>query len=111
MKFFQKTWVAVILTGVMILTAIGIGMGDEPVQSQPVQPQNTPISTALDTSLDTGSYATWIWDEAGVLSDREEEQICLYLAASRRRTRATKQSTGLFLSELCSSCPFKSLHL
>ena len=80
MKFFQKTWVAVILTGVMILTAIGIGMGDEPVQSQPVQPQNTPISTALDTSLDTGSYATWIWDEAGVLSDREEEQICLYNA-------------------------------
>lgn len=84
MKFFQKTWVAVLITAAMIVTAISIGMAGEPVQSQPVSPQPAPPSTsqstALDTSLYLDGYTTWIWDEAGVLSDRQEEQICLYNA-------------------------------
>lgn len=81
MKFFQKTWVAVLMTAVMIVAAIGIGAGSAPmepenvVSSRPVAP-----STALDTTLYTDGYATWIWDEAGVLSDKQEEELCLYIA-------------------------------
>lgn len=73
MKFFQKTWVAVTITALMIAAAIGIGMSkaDTPV----VKP-----STDLDTSLNVGGYAQWIWDEAEVLSDATEKQLCLFNA-------------------------------
>ena len=75
MKFLQKTWFAWLLTAVMIVAAIGIGRvrGDRP---EPL-PSG---SAALDESLSTQQFADYIWDEAGVLSSKEEEAICLYNA-------------------------------
>ncbi|MGI5962747.1 MAG: TPM domain-containing protein [Lawsonibacter sp.] len=74
MKFFQKTWVAVSLTLVMIAGAVWIG------QSRPQAGSNSPAVSGLDTSLSTGAYAQWVRDAAGVLSQEEEEQIALYNA-------------------------------
>ena len=77
MKIFQKTWVAVTVTAVMIAAAIGIGWS---------RGQNTPAvapptgNAALDESLATSDYARWILDDAGKLSDKTEQQICLYNA-------------------------------
>lgn len=78
MKFFQKTWVAVAVTALMIAAAIGIGL------SKPEQPAVAPASD-LDTSLNTGAYSQWLWDEAEVLSETTEEQLCLYNANWDRR--------------------------
>ena len=82
MKFFQKTWVAVSITAAMILVSIVIGMGTAPMEPDttvtPTQP--TAPSTALDTTLYTDGYATWIWDEAEVLSSAQEKELCLYIA-------------------------------
>ena len=73
MKFFQKTWVAVTITALMIVAAIGIGL------AKPEKPVVTP-TTDLDTGLNTAEYSRWIWDEAGVLSNATEEQLCLFNA-------------------------------
>ncbi|MCI9295442.1 MAG: TPM domain-containing protein [Lawsonibacter sp.] len=75
MKFLQKTWFAWLLTALMIVAAIGIGRvrGDRP---EPL-PSG---SAALDESLSTQQFADYIWDEAGVLSNKNEESICLYNA-------------------------------
>ena len=66
MKIFQKTWVAIAVTAVMIAAAIGIGWS---------RGQNTPAvapptgNAALDESLATSDYVRWILDDAGKLSD------------------------------------------
>ena len=73
MKLFQKTWVAVTITALMIVAAIGIG------RAKPEQPVVKP-TTDLDTTLSTGAYEKWIWDEAEVLSNATEEQLCLFNA-------------------------------
>lgn len=74
MKLFQKTSVG-----------SGADRGDDrrghrdrpgAGSSAPAVPQ----AAGLDKSLSTSSYATWISDEAEVLSDQEEQQICLYNA-------------------------------
>ena len=74
MKIFQKTWVALLVTAAMIAGAVAIWSGkpDAPVVAAPTG------SAALDESLDTSGYATWILDDAGKLSDTTERQICLY---------------------------------
>lgn len=75
MKFFQKTPVAIAITAIMIVAAVIIG------QSKPTTaPAPTPSEVGLDTSLSTGQFASYIWDEANELSSKEEEQICLYNA-------------------------------
>ena len=79
MKFFQKTWVAVVLTLAMIAGAVGIGLSREDAQP------NSPADTGLDTTLSTEKYETWIWDEAQVLSSSQEKDICLYNANWDRR--------------------------
>lgn len=77
MKFFQKTWVAWLLTAVMIVAAVGIGQA----KGGRREPEPLPSgSAALDESLSTKQFADYIWDEAGVLSDKNEEGICLYNA-------------------------------
>lgn len=77
MKFFQKTWVAWLLTAVMIVAAVGIGQ----VKGGRQEPEPLPSgSAALDKTLSTQQFANYIWDEAGVLSDKNEEGICLYNA-------------------------------
>lgn len=77
MKLFQKTWVAVALTIVMIAAAIGIGQW----RAQSADPvEETAQSTGLDSSLSTSAYAKWIDDQAGVLTDQQEEQIALFNA-------------------------------
>lgn len=78
MKFFQKTWVAVTVTALMIAAAIGIGL------AKPEKPVVKP-TTDLDTSLNAGGYAQWIWDEEDVLSDATEQQLCLFNANWVRR--------------------------
>ena len=72
MKFFQKTGVAWAITALMIAAAVFIGSGKDTVKA--------PEPTGLDTSLSTGAYEKWVGDFAGVLSDNEVEQICLYNA-------------------------------
>lgn len=81
MKILQKKTVAILLTIVMI--AAGIGIGQIRANSAPEVP--TSGVTALDTSLSTAAYETWLWDEAGVLSSGEENKICLYNANWDRR--------------------------
>lgn len=77
MKLFQKTWVAVALTVIMIAAAIGIGQW----RAQSADPvEETAQSTGLDASLSTSAYAKWIDDQAGVLTDQQEEQIALFNA-------------------------------
>ena len=78
MKFLQKTWVAWLLTAVMIVGAVAIGRAKP---SAPAASPSTPAADlGLDTSLSTKQFADYIWDEAGVLSSKEEEAICLYNA-------------------------------
>lgn len=73
MKIFQKTWVAWIITAAMIVGAVGIGLSKGSGSA-------APAPSGLDDSLSTGAYERWIGDFAGVLSQNEEEQICLYNA-------------------------------
>ena len=75
MKFLQKTWFAWLLTALMIVAAVGIGQA----KGRQPEPLSTG-STALDRSLSTSEYDKYIWDEAGVLSNKNEESICLYNA-------------------------------
>ena len=75
MKFFQKTWVAVLITVIMIAAAVGIGQYRGSV--------STPAASdgRLDTTLNTQVYLNdWISDQAGVLSQDAKEQIALYNA-------------------------------
>ena len=73
MKIFQKTWMAWIITAAMIVGAVGIGLSKGSGSA-------APAPSGLDDSLSTGAYERWIGDFAGVLSQNEEEQICLYNA-------------------------------
>ena len=75
MKTLKKRWVAVLLAILMIAAAVAIGRW----KSGPVQPPHSDTAE-LDTSLPTQAYETWIWDEAGVLSDWTEEWVCTYNA-------------------------------
>ena len=82
MKFLQKTWVAWLLTAAMIVAAVGIGQ----VKGGRREPEPLPSGgAALDKSLSTKQFADYIWDEAGVLSDKNEEGICLYNANWNQR--------------------------
>ena len=65
MKFLQKTWVAWLLTAVMIVAANGIGQ----VRGERREPEPLPSgSTALDESLSVTEFANYILDETGTLS-------------------------------------------
>ncbi len=76
MKLFKKRSVAII---VMVLAiVVGIGLGLMKAEPAPAVPETG--HAALDTSLSTAAYETWIWDEANVFSSSEEKQICLYNA-------------------------------
>lgn len=79
MNFLKKTWVAIALTVIMVVAAIGVGQLRAPVPGLPTDTSNS-ASGALDTSLSTSEYDTWISDQAGVLSSSAEEQISLYNA-------------------------------
>ncbi len=81
MKFLQKRSVAILLTIVMIAAGIGLGQ----VRANQAPPPPTTGQAALDTSLPTSAYETWIWDEAEVFSSGDEKQICLYNANWDRR--------------------------
>lgn len=77
MNYLQKTWVAWLLTAVMVVGAIGIGqMKGGRREAEPL-PSG---SAALDTSLPTSGYDKWIWDDAGILSPATERKIALYNA-------------------------------
>ena len=77
MKFLQKTWAAWLLTAVMIAAAVGIGQSKGGGSASAPAPSP---GADLDTSLSTQQFAGYIWDEAGVLSSKQEETICLYNA-------------------------------
>ena len=87
MKFLQKPWAAWLLTALMIAAAVGIGLGKEPQSVSPSAPEPLPSggSAALDATLSTKQFADYIWDEAGVLSTAQEEEISLYNANWARR--------------------------
>lgn len=74
MKFFQKTWVAILLTIAMIAGAVAVG------QSRQDTVPNSPASVGLDTTLSTSRSSEFLWDQAGVLSTDQERQINLYNA-------------------------------
>ena len=61
----------------MIAAAIGIGQW-RAASADPVE--ETAQSTGLDSSLSTAAYTKWIDDQADVLTDQQEEQICLFNA-------------------------------
>ena len=82
MKFFQKSWVAWLIAAVMVAAAIGIGLSKGGGLSAPSLPSG---GGALDNSLSTKQFADYIWDEAGVLSSKQEESICLYNANWNQR--------------------------
>lgn len=76
MNFFKKRPVAVVV--LVLAIAAGILLGQLKANRAPAPPSTG--ETALDTSLSTAAYETWIWDEANVFSSTEEKQICLYNA-------------------------------
>ena len=76
MKFFKKRPVAVVVLVLAIVA--GILLGQLRANRAPAPPSTG--ETALDTSLSTAAYETWIWDEANAFSSSEEKQICLYNA-------------------------------
>lgn len=78
MKFFQKTWVAWLLTAVMIAAAVGIGLSKSFERAQDA-PAPSP-STGLDTTLSTQSVQKFLWDDADILSASTEKRINLYNA-------------------------------
>lgn len=85
MKLFQKPWFAWLLTALMIAGAVSIGLsrpsGPAPQPSQPV-----PEAIAgLDANLSTSNYDKWIWDDADILSDSTEQQLCLFNANWNQR--------------------------
>lgn len=84
MRFLQKRPVAIALTLVMIVAALVIGLGKKPpdpvASPSSVSPGAIPEGAALDSSLATEDYRTWVWDEANVLTEQEEESIALYNA-------------------------------
>lgn len=59
MNFLKKTWVAIALTVIMVVAAIGVGQLRAPVPGLPTDTSNS-ASGALDTSLSTSEYDTWI---------------------------------------------------
>jgi uncharacterized membrane protein YgcG len=73
MKIFQKTWMAWLLTALMIVGAICYGQsrGDSPTGA---------VASGLDTNLSTAAYEQWVGDFAHVLTDKQIQQICLYNA-------------------------------
>ncbi len=77
MKFFQKTWVAWLLTAVMIAAAVWIGQA----KGGQLEPEPLPTgSAALDKGLSTQSVQKFFWDDADILSSSTERQINLYNA-------------------------------
>lgn len=80
MKYLQKSWVAWLLTALMVVGAIGIGLSKNSEPSHSSAPPSFTDSAALDTSLSTRGVQKYLWDEAGVLSSKQKEQICLYNA-------------------------------
>lgn len=82
MKGNKKVVLAWALTAVMIVAAIFIGVrrgGD--LTPTPPKPQDM----GLDTKLSTQQFAGYLYDDAGVLSDKQEEQLCLYNANWNQR--------------------------
>ena len=76
MKFLKKRPVAIVIA--VLAIALGIGLGQLRANRAPAPPSTG--ETALDTSLSTAAYETWLWDEANVFSSSEEKNICLYNA-------------------------------
>ena len=80
MKLFQKTWFAWLMTGLMIAAAVGIGLSKD---SGPAPQPSAPVPEAmagLDQNLSAAQFASYLWDEANVLSNAQEERICLFNA-------------------------------
>lgn len=77
MNFFKKQGVAILIALVLIATAVGIGQWRKPAEQV-----NQGVSTgqSLDTSLPTGKYEQYIYDDAGLLSASAEKTIALYNA-------------------------------
>lgn len=76
MKFFQKIWVAWLLTAAMIAAAVGIGLSKGGAVSAPISEP----AAGLDESLSTQSVQKFFWDDADILSSSTEKQINLYNA-------------------------------
>lgn len=76
MKFLKKRSVAIVIT--VLAVALGIGLGQLRANRAPAVPSTG--ETALDTTLSTAAYETWLWDEADVFSSAQERDICLYNA-------------------------------
>jgi len=104
MKLFQKRWVAILLTAIMMVGGIAIG-AQRGKTEPPTGPIDSSVSTELDTSLSTSKYTTWLWDEAEVLSSSTEKQICLYNANWDKRynsliaVAAVKSTDNLSIDE------------
>lgn len=78
MNLFKKRGVAVLVTLLVIAGAIGIGQWRRPVQQN--KPEPPAITSELDTTLSTGKYEKYVYDQAGVLSPSVERAISIYNA-------------------------------
>lgn len=76
MKFFKKKSVAIVIMAAAILLSCVIGTAKKPTASDAVDHSGAP----LDTTLDGTYFCRYIADEAGVLSDKTEQQLGLYNA-------------------------------
>ena len=75
METLKKRWVAVVITVIVIALAICFGLmkaGSGRGEDLPAQ------GAGLDTSLDTGYYTRFLYDQADLLSPQAEETILLY---------------------------------
>ena len=74
MKFFQKRGVAIAVLILAIIASGAWGLHKAPTVSTPEGGEK------LDPSLSTAAFTQYVRDDAGVLSDKTEEAIGLYLS-------------------------------
>jgi len=80
MQALKKRSVAIVLTIFMVAAAILIGRIKGPDQPTGSNQPTGSVSADLDHSLSTTTAEDFLWDEAGVLSSKEEKSINLYNA-------------------------------
>ncbi len=80
MKFFQKRGVAVTVLVLTIIASCAWGLHKAPASDLPTDDSDSTGVGTLDTTLSTAAFEPYVQDEAGLLPENTEEEVCLYNA-------------------------------